>query len=304
MDAVQAAQRAFQAGIEHFKREEYDEAIACFERSLAWATSQESRELEAHLRLLIGRSAFELDDVPRAREELALALEGFRQLQDTEGQVQARLELGELAFWHEQYELARRHYRRALELLNTVTPEDEEKLALIHLRLGAIAFEEEEVEAAHAHYRRALACYRRLGDTLSAANLLIELANNVQLEDPEQAREFFEQGRQLAQEAGDDYLTSLALHGLGVLAADGGRWDEALSWYHQALTLKEHCGDREGQIFTYLALGAAYREMGQADQTRAAWRKALRLAEQEELDDIVVVVRALIESRVEDWLRS
>ncbi|MDQ7029217.1 MAG: tetratricopeptide repeat protein [Ardenticatenia bacterium] len=304
MDTVQAAQHAFEAGIEHFKREEYDQAIACFEQGLAWATNQANRELEAHLRLLIGQSAFELDDVPRAREELVQAHELFRQLGDRSKQAHTRRELGELTFWHEQYELAQRHYRRALELLQEIESDDIETLALIHTRLGAIAFEQEELDIAHTHYQQALACYHQLGDTVSAANLLIELATNVQPEDPNRARELFEQGHLLAQQAGDEYLASVALHGLGVLAADNGRLDEAVSWYRQALTLKEHCGDQEGQIFTYLALGAAYRELGRIDQARAAWQQALRLAKHEEFEDVVVVVRALIESRVEDWLRS
>ncbi len=307
MDSSQALQRAFEAGVEHLRREEYEEAIQCFEEGLKLATEQRYQELEASFRLLIGQSAFELDDITRAREELVQAYELFRAVDDPIGQARARLELGELAFWNEQYDLAQRHYQRVLDLLAEVNPDEttSEILALAHVRLGAIAFEEEEkLEAAQAHYQQAFTYYVQIDEPLNAANVVIELASNLQLEDPEQARHFFEEGKALAQQAGDDYLASIALHGLGVLAADQGRWSEALSWYRQALELKERCGDQEGQVFTYLALGVAERELGHQREARAAWQRALRLAKQEDLEDVALVVQALIESNVQDWLRS
>lgn len=257
------------------------------------------------LRLLIGRSAFELDDIERAREELTLAYDLFREKGNTAGQARVRLELGELAFWQEQYDLAKRHYQRALSLLDGVDPEGmEDVLALAHLRLGTIAFEEEEIEAAQDHYRQAIDLFVQLDDSLSAANALIELATCLQIEDPAQARQLFERGLALAQQAGDDYLTSVALHGLGVLAAEQGQWRQALSCYRQALELQERCGDQEGQIFTYLALGIAEQELGHTRKARAAWKRALRLAEKEELEDVTLVVQALLESRNPDWLWS
>lgn len=302
---MEALQRAFQTGSEHFQREEFELAIEWFEKALEIAVEQQSRETEAILRLLIGRSAFELDDIGRAREELTLAHDLFREEGNTAGQARARLELGELAFWQEQYELAQRHYRRALSLLDGVDPQGvEDVLALAHLRLGTIAFEEEELEAAQSHYRQAVDLFIQLDDSLSAANALIELATCLQIEDPAQARQFFERGMALAQQAGDDYLTSVALHGLGVLAAEEGRWHQALSYYRQALELQERCGDQEGQIFTYLALGIAEQELGHARKAHTAWKRALRLAEKEELEDVVLVVQALLESRNPDWLWS
>lgn len=287
------AQATLTQAIDLFNEDNLDDALPLFEQSLEWYQDQKDAENEAIVHFFIGQILAAGDDIEAARSEITTAHSLFRDLGDDVGRARMRLELGELAYWEQHYDIATRHFGRVVELLTDANAED--VLAMAHARLGAIFTEQENVGTAQEHYTAALNLYDRTGDTFSAANTLIELASAIQEEEPARARRLFERGRDLAQSAGSDYLASMALHGLGVLHADAEEWGDAVQSYKIALELKQRCDDHEGEIFTLLALGAAQQELGHEHTARQSWKKALRLAREQDLGDVANVARTLLE---------
>lgn len=287
------AQATLTQAVDLFNEENLDDALPLFEQSLQWYKDQHDKANEAIVHFFIGQILAAADDIEAARSEITTAHALFRDLGDDVGRARMRLELGELAYWEQHYDIANRHFERVVELLSGTDAED--VLAMAHARLGAIFTEEENLSAAREHYTAALDLYDHTGDTFSAANTLIELASAIQEEQPARARRLFERGRDLAQSAGSDYLASMALHGLGVLHADAEEWSDAVQSYKIALELKQRCDDHEGEIFTLLALGAAQRELQHDHSARQTWKKALRLAQEQDLDDVAEVARTLLD---------
>lgn len=289
----QQAQRTLTQAVDLFNEKKLDDALPLFEQSLEWYEDQKDEENEAIVHFFIGQIFAAADDIEGARAEITAAHSLFQDIGDDVGRARMRLELGELAYWEQHYDIATRHFGRVVDVLTDNDAKD--VLAMAHARLGAIFTERENLGTAQEHYTTALNLYDQTGDTFSAANTLLELASVVQEEEPARARRLFERGRDLAQSAGSDYLASMALHGLGVLHADAEEWDEAVRSYKIALELKQRCDDHEGEIFTLLALGAAQRELGHEHTARQSWKKALRLAREQDLDDVADVARTLLE---------
>jgi len=256
--------------------------------------------LTAAIHLVLGQINADMGDIEQARTHLAIAHDIYRDRNDSIGRARVRLELGELAFWEEQYSIAQKHYERVLDLLDHDQECEAQAIAL--MRLGAIAFEEDEIDQAYTFYERSLKIFEELGDTLSAAGAVLELANTLQSENPSKSERLFRKGFTLANEAGSNYLASLAAHGLGVLAADRGNWQQALTYYRTAIDLKIRCGDHEGLIFTYLAIGAAEREQGDETAAHRAWKRAAELAHHEGMNEVEDIARALIRSEPIDWI--
>lgn len=302
MEHATDAQTLFIQAMDALQDDAYEEAMELLYAALdeMQNTPESDRTFLATLHLVLGQVNADVDEIEQAREHLTIAHDLYRDLDDPVGRALVRLELGELAFWEEQYTVAQKHYQRVLELLDDGQELEAQAMAL--MRLGAIAFEEDEIELVRSYYERSLRLFEALGDMLSAAGVVIELANALQNETPAEAEALFQKGYTLAKEAGSNYLASLAAHGLGVLAANRGDWQQARDYYHQALDLKIISGDYEGQIFTYLALGAAERELGNETEARRLWKRAVELARREGMEEIEDIAQALIRSEPIDWV--
>jgi tetratricopeptide (TPR) repeat protein len=294
----------FQRALDHYDQDEYGAALPLFEQSLALNHTLANLEAVAMIHLYIGQVTIALDDPERARREFTAAYNLLRDLGDKAGQAQALLELGELALEMGDHVAAEAHFREVVALL--AGDIDAGALARAHTRLGHLAFERDDLLAARRHYEQALGYYDQTGDVVGTAGVTIELANCLQEEDPDRSRRLFETGRDLAQSAGNDYLASVAIHGLGVLYAESDDWEAARRCYQTALDLKERVDDRLGQAFAYLALGAAEQALGRISAARSAWQVATTLAEEEGLDQIAALAREELAGigLDDDWRRD
>jgi len=63
--------------------------------------------------------------------------------------------------------------------------------------------------------------------------------------------------------ASDPYGESQGYNTLGLIAADDGKFAEALEYHLKALAIRERTGDTQGLAYTYNNLGNAYRNMGE-----------------------------------------
>lgn len=290
----QEAYRLFRRAVEAYEEDEYPAALPLFEHSLALNRALGNLEAAAAIHLYLGQIAIALDDPGRAQREFSSAYDILGHLGDRAGQGRARLELGELMLDLGEVGVGEKHFREALDLLCGTG--ESSSLAHAYTRLGHLAFEQQDRAAARNLYEQALVYYERAEDTLGVAGATVELANCLEHEDPERARRLFQVGRDLAQSVGNDYLASVAVHGLGVLHADAGEWAAARRFYQTALDLKKRVEDREGQAFTYLALAAAEEALDHLSAAQAAWRIAAELAEEQGLVELAALAREELES--------
>ena len=97
----------------------------------------------------------------------------------------------------------------------------------------------------------------------------------------ERALGVFKRSLELFQRAGDLRNISIVLSGLGDVAVELGKYDEAESYLERCLDLKKEVGDRWGEALTYNSLAVLYRHK---DATNARARrftiKCLTLAEE------------------------
>jgi tetratricopeptide (TPR) repeat protein len=267
----------FRRAVELYESERLAEALPLFEQSRDLNQAQGNAEGGAIIAMYLGQIHAGLDAFDRASHEFQTAYQAMQVLGDRSGQARALLELAELAAWRGEPAQAKRLLVQALDLLGNKYDADAQAQA--HTRLGFLAFDDEAYDQARQHYEQALKLFDQTGDRLGAAGAMIELANILQAEEPERAKRLFEHGRDVAQSVGNDYLASVALHGMGTIYADQGEWPTARRYYQIALELKARIADDAGQAATYLLLGAAEQGIGNLVAARNAWQRALDLAQ-------------------------
>ncbi len=130
---------------------------------------------------------------------------------------------------------------------------------------------------AFGHLNQALAIRHELGDPPGAAQTAISLADaHLKLTGPAEAIDPYQVALAAAQEAGNRFLTTVALNNLGEVYLDLGRLDEAADCFRQT---RDDSANPYGQAFSLHNLGRVYVELGRLPEAIASLRDALRLHE-------------------------
>jgi tetratricopeptide (TPR) repeat protein len=79
--------------------------------------------------------------------------------------------------------------------------------------------------------------------------------------------------------SGDDQNQAVALHQLGVIAQERGRWDEAEGFYRRSLDIRERIGDEHGQAISLHNLGLIAQEQGNPAEALRLYQRAEALFE-------------------------
>jgi predicted ATPase/class 3 adenylate cyclase len=109
---------------------------------------------------------------------------------------------------------------------------------------------------ARATAEEGLEVARGAGVPSTLANALIAIPWSLLDEDPERARQLFEEGFELGQRMGDAVGAALAVTGMGVCDASLGRWDRALDQVRDAIARIRHVGTGAGLIGGTLGVAA------------------------------------------------
>jgi predicted ATPase/transcriptional regulator with XRE-family HTH domain len=147
-------------------------------------------------------------------------------------------------------------------------------LGAIHRRLhrGTVAYWRGDAETAIAWYEQWLAVTRANGHTAGIVDNLIALARAVLLQgDVPRATELFAESLRLSEERADRVGTSLALHGLGLVAWRTGDASLALSRLRESLALRRELRDR-------LMIAESLEALGVVAMSRAAGQDAVARA--------------------------
>ena len=91
----------------------------------------------------------------------------------------------------------------------------------------------------------------------------------------EQAKSYYQQALDIKIEYGDRYSQASTYHQLGSVAQQLRQWEQAKSYYQQALDIKIEYGDRYSQASTYHQLGSVAEELRQWEQAKSYYQQAL-----------------------------
>ncbi|MBW1877759.1 MAG: protein kinase [Deltaproteobacteria bacterium] len=192
-------------------------------------------------------------------------------------EVRAHVELGRSYLQRGRIRLAGAHLTQAganLEL------EDDPQLALETLEATAIlAHEEGRNEDAEALWQEALK--RALGDPSATARSLIGLANrHLRSGQLEQAAPLLEAALKAARDTSDRILEGRVLNNIGLLHLARQEHDEALSFFRQALQVREGIGYTQGAMVNHHNIGDAHFALKDYARAYVAFQRSRDLAQQ------------------------
>ncbi len=98
-----------------------------------------------------------------------------------------------------------------------------------------------------------------------------------ELREWEQARSYYQQAIEIYIEYGDRFSQAITLHQLGTVAQELREWEQARSYYQQAIEIKIEYGDRYKQAPTLHNLGIVAEEVGELSQAKSYYLQALQI---------------------------
>ncbi len=202
------------------------------------------------------------------------ALDDALHLGDADRIDQARLVLGDIAYFSGAYPEAHDHF---LEV--TRTGHEARRLRAFQ-RLGALEAMRGDVDAAFEHHRQALTLARHLHDVPLIATLLNSLgADRERRGRYEQAIGHFTEAAEVALRAADRRTGAIALSNASLTEVSRGALAAALGHAERALEVSASLGADRSAAMANFAHGYALRRLGRFAPARAALREAARLRE-------------------------
>ncbi|MCZ8202201.1 tetratricopeptide repeat protein [Microcystis sp. LE19-55.1A] len=119
--------------------------------------------------------------------------------------------------------------------------------------------------------------YSQVKQSLQASTLHCLGMVAQELREWEQARSYYQQAIEIYIEYGDRYSQAGTLHHLGIVAQQLREWEQARSYYQQAIEIKIEYGDRHSQASTLHQLGNLAQELREWEQARSYYQQALEI---------------------------
>ncbi|MEH1833580.1 MAG: tetratricopeptide repeat protein [Nostoc sp.] len=137
-----------------------------------------------------------------------------------------------------------------------------------------------EVSKAQEHYQQALNSCPAEDKTVKAAIIHNLGVLKANRGEIEEAITFYQQSLALNEQIGDVQGQALTLNSLGLLKDNRGETEEAIAHYEQSLTLREQIGDVQGQAVTLHNLGMTKARSGKIEEAITLYQQSLALSEQ------------------------
>jgi predicted ATPase/class 3 adenylate cyclase len=188
----------------------------------------------------------------------------------TAGRFKALSGAGSLAYWQNDYEAARAHYREALDIARERN--DRSAIALGASNMGYAKLLEDDRTGAEELFRESATVYEEVGDLLGQAQTDTLIGWMLSLKgDLETGLERYEQGIALLRQVGDRFGLADSLGAIAQLYIQAGRLQEARSVSLEALELFHEADNQSGISYVLEALGELESRLGR-------FERALRLA--------------------------
>jgi len=236
------------------------------------------RGARARVHACLGATSFYTGDYARAQAEVEIALPLAREAGDRKWESTSLHALGSIAWRRGDLRSAARHWKQALALRTEI--DDRRGQASTLMVLAAVLPAIGEGEEATSYRERALAICRDIGERRIEAALLNGIGNRqVDTQRYAEAAESFERGARICAEIGDHSTEATLLTNLGRLQKLAGREDDACRCWERALAIYLDIHNRDGEIWTRLALAGLLTKYGEVAQARGHLDMAISLAE-------------------------
>ena len=216
---------------------QYEEALRNCERANAYFRDRGLTGPLAHAYNCFGRIYFRLGDLDKAKEFYEASLHLFRwDLNDEEGVIRAHNNLGVLYRHLSDWRQATWHMLRSMEISTRLgnfafIAVTSANLGIVHLKAGSW-------DEAREHFDRALTSYVQIGKDAGVARMRIGLATIASFRhDFAAAEAHLTAAAQITARLGCSREQMLCLFGRGELCQEMNQFDDALSFYDQALEM-------------------------------------------------------------------
>lgn len=245
-------------------------------------TDTEDSNKVIHLNLL-SRGALAEEDLVKATRYADQSVALATHLSYPKGLSNAYNILGIIFYTRGDYEKARQHYAKALDIRRTNGLKQE--TAMSYNNLGLLFWHWGNYPKAIENHREALKIYQELGAQKYMADSYINMGSAlISQADYNSALENYFASLRISEEKGGDgqdlYHMAAAYDGIGKILTIQSKFQQALVYYKKVLEAVQALGNKAKIVVAYNNLGSTYLDLGKKDSSLLYHDKALRFAEQ------------------------
>jgi CHAT domain-containing protein/tetratricopeptide (TPR) repeat protein len=227
----------------------YEQAIAYSQQLLALAQSLGDRRTEANALGNLGNNYRVVGNYAKALEVQNQGLAIRKELNDQQGEGQVLASLGNIHYDLGNYRIAESFFQHSLKIAKAVG--NGNGIVSLLNSLGAIAGTQEEYPQAIKYYQQSLDNARKIGFREAEGNALNNIGSSYHVQRKyKEAIAYYEQALTVAKELKNPRLEGAAVGGMGLAYVFLEEYDKALSLQEQSWQLAQQIGDRRLEAIT------------------------------------------------------
>jgi CHAT domain-containing protein len=227
----------------------YEQAIAYSQQLLALAQSLGDRQTEANALGNLGNNYRVVGNYAKALEVQNQGLAIRKELNDQQGEGQVLASLGNIHYDLGNYRIAENFYQRSLKIAKAVG--NGSGIVFLLNSLGAIAGTQEEYSQAIKYYQQSLDNARKIGFREAEGNALNNIGSSYHVQRKyKEAIAYYEQALTVAKELKNPRIEGAAVGGMGLAYVFLEEYDKAISLQEQSWQLAKQVGDRRLEATT------------------------------------------------------
>ncbi|WP_103666494.1 CHAT domain-containing tetratricopeptide repeat protein [Pseudanabaena sp. BC1403] len=227
----------------------YEKAIAYSQQLLTLAQGLGDRKIEAIALGNLGNNYRIVGNYVKALELQKQGLAIWQELSDQQREGQVLASLGNIHYDLGNYNIATNFYQRSLKIARAVG--NGQGIVSLLNSLGAIAGTQEEYSEAIKYYQQSLDNARKIGFREAEGNALNNIGSNYHVQRKyKEAIAYYVQALTVAKELKNPRLEGAAVGGMGLAYVFLEEYDKALSLQEQSWQLAKQIGDRRLEAMT------------------------------------------------------
>ena len=275
----QVAERLAESGVQRVAQGDYEDGIVAWQEAIALYSRLGNSQAVDELSQSLARTLILLERYDDAENVIQQRLSIAWEKDDVPGQIYGLNNLGMVYVQQGKLASAQDVFAEALQLANGAN--DETGIGLSLSNLGLAAWRLGDLENARRYYEAATNYRLQADDDLGLAHSSNSLGTIYQLLGEEsKALGAYRMARNTALEISHVPTLLIALDGLIGIYSDRGELELLSMYIEERMTMTQENAPLEQQLGLYIGLGKYYEHLDEMSQARAAYRRALELAEQ------------------------
>jgi len=153
---------------------------------------------------------------------------------------------------------------------------------------GVVYVELGELSRAEECFRKTIQHARKTRDRLLLGRSLYEFAMTISQTSYREAAKLLSQSDKVTKQVGDDAGLLGVNHGYGTLALQRGDYQDAIRWFTKAERIARNIGHYHAQALEQFNIGKAHSDLKKYEQALVHFRRAQKMAAEDELMDVLV----------------